>query len=197
MKFRNELRKMYACNAAQEWVGERDLATAWHECQRADWMLWYMARRKVDQRLLVLCACACAETVLKYIPANEKRPKQAIMAARRGARGKAAEAEVQVAFTRASAAAAAFADVGADAPAYAAGAAADAAYTAVTTGPTRGAAVDAAVNAADAADAAAYDAAADNAINVAAAAWREAMAKMANIVRRVVREWEAAKEEKP
>ena len=34
------LTRLSACKEAVEWVGERDLPTAWAECERADWMLW-------------------------------------------------------------------------------------------------------------------------------------------------------------
>jgi hypothetical protein len=43
--FADELTKMRACPAAVDWVGDRSRATAWADCDRADWMLWYWGRK--------------------------------------------------------------------------------------------------------------------------------------------------------
>jgi len=37
---RDKLQRLGACREAIDWVGERDLETAWRECNRADWMAW-------------------------------------------------------------------------------------------------------------------------------------------------------------
>ncbi len=124
------LTKLNACSGAVEWVGDRDLATAWKECNRADWMLWLcgkMTGKKgwPTRQELVLAACDCAETVLpifeKKYP-NDKRPRTAIETARKWAEGKASIEEVRAAYadTANAAYAAANAD---DAAAYAANAA--------------------------------------------------------------------------
>lgn len=97
----SELRKMLrllgACEEAIEWVGERDLETAWAECERADWMLWLVVRMAGTEgwptrQAVVLAACACAETVLllfkdKY--PEDNRPRVAVETAQRWAIGKA------------------------------------------------------------------------------------------------------------
>jgi len=155
------LRELGACGDAVQWVGNRDLPTAWRECQRADWMLWLCSRMEGREgwpvrQQLVLAACACAETALCYVPAGEGRPKMAIATARRWARG---DATVSLDDVRK----AAYAD---DA---AAAAAAYAAY--------------AAAYAAAAADAAAAAAAAYAAYAYAYAARSKALARMAELLR--------------
>ena len=113
------LHKLYACTEAREWIGERDLESAWNECERADWMLWFAARVGVDRKLVVLAACDCAETALKYVPEVEDRPRAAIEMARAWTRGEATIKQVRKAADAA--------DAAADAAAYAADAAAAAA----------------------------------------------------------------------
>jgi hypothetical protein len=130
-----QIRHLYPCAPAVEWLGERDLETAWSECERGDWMLWLATRAGVDRRLLVQAACDCAETALQYVPEGEERPRVAVETARAWCRGEATLEEVREAAYADDDAA--YADA-ADAAAYAADAAAAAAY------------------AADAADAAAY-----------------------------------------
>lgn len=39
MTLHDQLVRLGACPEAVRWVGDRDLATAWAECERADWML--------------------------------------------------------------------------------------------------------------------------------------------------------------
>ena len=119
---RDRLVKMGACEDAVAWVGDRDITAAWAECDRADWMLW-LAGRVVARPLVVLAACACARTALRYVLAGEDRPRVAIETAERWARGEATIAEVRSAYAVAAYAAA---DACAAAAAYAA------AYTATT-----------------------------------------------------------------
>jgi hypothetical protein len=74
-----------ACSVAVDWVGDKTLAEAWKTCDRPDWMLWFAGRIcKTGSRLhrkVVLTACACARTALKYVPVGEERPRLAIEAA--------------------------------------------------------------------------------------------------------------------
>jgi hypothetical protein len=136
-----------ACHEGREWVATQpDAATAWATCPRGDWLVWLLGalhvRGYVSRQTLVLAACACAETVLRHVPAGEDLPRLAIEAARRWARGEATVEEVRAAANTAADAAVAYAAV---------------------------AAADAAVAAADAAVAYAADAAADAAVAAAAA----------------------------
>ena len=76
----------HACPEAVEWVGKRDLATAWQDCERADWLLW-LCGMMADKDgwpscpQVVLAACACARRALRFVPAGEDRPRLAIEAA--------------------------------------------------------------------------------------------------------------------
>lgn len=134
--------KLGACHEALNWIGERNLATAWAECERADWMLWLCARMEgrkgwPTHQQVVLAACSCAATALRFVPKGEQRPARAIATARRWARGKATIEEVRHAAY-------------ADSAAYVAAGAADAAYAAASAAYAAGAA-DAAASAAYAA----------------------------------------------
>ena len=176
---------MNACPDAVEWARDYpSLAAAWKVCKRADWMLWLagkLCRTVPARKRLVLAACACARTALKYVPEGEKRPLMAVRTAEQWARGTGG---VTVEDVRAAgdAAGAAARDAARDA-AWAAGTAArDAAWAAGTAWAARAAAWDAAWAAAgaaawdaarDAARAAAWDAARDAA---RAAAWAAARA---------------------
>ena len=122
----NHLTTLRACPEAIEWAGTySSLQDAWDACERADWLLWYAARRGADRKAIVLAACACARTALPHIPPGEDRPRIAIETTEAWARGDATLADV-----RAAANAAAYAAAYADAAAYAAYAANAAAYAA-------------------------------------------------------------------
>jgi hypothetical protein len=166
---RDRLVKMGACEDAVAWVGDRDITAAWAECDRADWMLW-LAGRVVARPLVVLAACACARTALRYVLAGEDRPRVAIETAERWARGEATIAEVRSAAAYVAYAANAYAAyAAAAAAAYAAAYAAAAAYVAYA----------AAAAYADAAYAAAY-------ASAAATSRKVALAQMADLVRGII-----------
>ena len=63
--------RLTALHAGRElaaWAGTQpDLATAWRECKRGDWMLWLAGVAEIDRRLLVAAACDCAETALDHV----------------------------------------------------------------------------------------------------------------------------------
>jgi hypothetical protein len=147
--FQSYLARMDACCEARSWAAGRTAQQAWAECERPDWLLWWARAAKVDRRLLVRAACACARTVLQYAPAGEQRPLRAIETAEAWCDGNATIEQVRSAADAASAAAYATAAASAAYAAYATDAASAAAYAA-----------DAAAYAADAAAyAAAYAAA--------------------------------------
>ena len=124
MKIKAYLRKLGACEDALEWVGDRDLATAWEECERSDWLLWglgQMIGRKgwPTQCDLVRLAALCARRALRHIPKTNAAylpAKRAIQAAltwaddprddNRRAAAAAADAAAAAAWPAASAAAA-------------------------------------------------------------------------------------------
>src|SRR5690606_25137581 len=100
-----------ACREAREWVAEQATTPeqCWARCERADWMLWLVARVGVERRLVVEAACDCAETALDYAePDSLLAYVWAIDAARRYVRGEADAEEVEAA--RYAAADAAYAD---------------------------------------------------------------------------------------
>ena len=148
--FRTWLKRRHACEKALEWLQERDAATAWSECPRGDWLLWWAEKVKVERKAAVLAGCACARLALPYVAAGELRPLKAIETAEAWCHGEASLDDAEYAAAAAAAyaaAAAAAADYAAAAAAYAAAAAAAAAAVPY-----------AAAHAAAAAAAAAYDA---------------------------------------
>src|SRR3989304_4555450 len=44
MRFHDWLIEQDACAEAIEWTGDRDITTAWRECERGDWMHWLAMR---------------------------------------------------------------------------------------------------------------------------------------------------------
>ena len=201
MNLPDYLGSLGACPEAREWAaGYSTLAEAWTACERADWLLWYAGKRGVDRKILVRAACACARTVLPYVPVGEDRPHRAIEMAERWCNGRATIVEVRAAANAAAAANADAANANADAAnaASAANAAAYAAYAAYAAAAAANAAsaANAAANAANAANAAyaAYAAYAADASYAAAAyaayasyaAWSKAHLKMCVLVRALI-----------
>lgn len=64
-----------------EWLGTRDSTQMWLECKRPDWLMWFAAT-VVPRKALVLVACDCAATALKYAAHDVDLPRRAISAAR-------------------------------------------------------------------------------------------------------------------
>ena len=95
-KLRQFLASRDACPAFMDWLGKRDSAQMWAECRRPDWLIWW-AGQAVSRQELVLAACDCAETALRYVSEVEDRPRRAIETARRWATGEATVEEVDAA----------------------------------------------------------------------------------------------------
>jgi len=114
-EFQSLLSDLGACQEAVIWAKGKSLAQTWRTCKRGDWLLW-LCGKMVDKpnwptrKQIVLAACSCAETSLKYVPSGEDRPRAAIETARKWARGKATIEEVRRAADAAYAAAAAAAN---------------------------------------------------------------------------------------
>ena len=111
-EFMQLLDSLCACSKAKEWAQGKSFHVVWTTCKRGDWLLWLcgkMADKKgwPTRKQLVLAACSCAETALKYVKEGEDRPRIAIETARKWARGKATLQQVTAA---AAAADAAYAD---------------------------------------------------------------------------------------
>ena len=85
-EFRQLLERLDACEDALAWIGERDLRTAWAECERGDWMLWLICERQhemgIDDRALYRIACDCSEAALVNATPGDDRPRLAIEARR-------------------------------------------------------------------------------------------------------------------
>lgn len=140
MTIQEKLKSLNACGEALEWVGAKSLTVAWQTCPRADWMLWLAAKAKVKNQAIVLAACDCAATTLKYAPKGEKHQAKCIRITRAWLRDRATIEQVWDARNGCYDAASTASD--SSAADTAAAAAADTAY--------------ATINAADAAYAAAY-----------------------------------------
>ena len=143
-KFIEKLRGLNPCEEGLKYAESfGSLQKAWDSCERGDWMLWLLGKlsgppESESRKELVLIACQCARTALKYVEkGDEKRPLKAIQTAEKWAKGAATIEEVRAA--AAYAANAAYAAADAAYAAYAASAVAHAAYAA-----------NAAANAADA-----------------------------------------------
>ena len=135
----NKLNALEPCPEAMEYaLTHKTLASAWAKCERAEWMLWLIGKTMncdAERKTLVLVACGCARTALKYVPSDEKRPLAAIEIAERWAKGDATVTLEMVRDASAAAKAASYAAYASDAAyAYAAAAsyaaASDAAYAA-------------------------------------------------------------------
>ena len=137
----NKLQSLDVCSDAIKWVRtQKNRTDAWRNCERADWMLWLIGRiiKTIKQRKkLVIVACQCARTALKYVPEDEKRPLKAIQITEAWANndptvtlGDVRNAGDAAYATDAAAYAATYAVCTADAAAYAATYAAYAAYAA-------------------------------------------------------------------
>ena len=135
------LERLNAFDEALEWAQGKDLQTFWDTCPRADLLLCLVGRMVGEQgwptrNEIVLAACDCAETALKYVPQCEDRPRTCIETVRAWVEGKAsleAVREARRASASASASAATYASAYAavySASAYAAYAAYAAAYAA-------------------------------------------------------------------
>jgi len=94
---------MGACCEAIDWINKRGIKTAWRDCKRADWMLWAAGRLNIDQKLIVLCACDIAESVLHLVPEGEDRPAKAIQTSRNWCNGAATRQECRAAADAAAA----------------------------------------------------------------------------------------------
>lgn len=85
-----KLRKLRACKEAVEWAdGYPSMKAAWDVCERGDWLLWYAAMVGAPRKKLVLAACDCAATALKYAGENRKVAERCLRTTRAWARGKA------------------------------------------------------------------------------------------------------------
>ncbi len=105
--------RLDACEEAREWAKTQpDLATAWKNCRRADWMLWLLDELgHEDPKNYHLIACACVrETPLAdgrrvWDLLTDPRSRNAVEVAERFAVGEATEEDRAAAWAAAGAAA--------------------------------------------------------------------------------------------
>ena len=96
-----KLEKYKPCSEGMAWAkDQKSAAVAWKTCARPGWMLWLIGRASTSNDLalrkrLVLCACECARTSLRFVRSGEERPLKAIETAERWARGEASIEEVR------------------------------------------------------------------------------------------------------
>jgi len=157
MTLREFAESRHACSDGLEWLGERDIAAMWAECQRSDWMVWLLDRMGwADAHAQRSFALRCARRVQPLM--RDARSVETLEVVERYLRGDATDEELASAW--------AAADAAADA--------ARAAWAAADADAARAAWADAAAAAAAWASAA------------AAAAWDAAMAAQADDLRELV-----------
>jgi len=83
------LAKLGACSEARHEAEGKSMRRVWDSCERGDWLLWLSAKLRIDRKLIVLAACDCARTALRFVPAGETRPREAIETAEAWCRGEA------------------------------------------------------------------------------------------------------------
>jgi hypothetical protein len=99
------------CEPARKWLAESgitELADAWDQCHRADWMLWLCDALDLltdRERRLIVCRCV-RETPLAdgrrvWDLLTDERSRQAVEVAERHARGDATDEQLAVAWTAA------------------------------------------------------------------------------------------------
>jgi hypothetical protein len=99
MTWIDTLAKQRPCSDGLEWAKEyKSFKLAWADCQRGDWMLWFLGRhcKTVNQRKrLVYTACQCARLTSPYIDNGELRPLKAVETAEAWTRGEATLDQVE------------------------------------------------------------------------------------------------------
>ena len=118
------LKNLNACEDSIEWLSTQDnLEQAWYDCERGDWLLWLVARLKINERKLFLAKGLVVEQVIHLM--NDERSVKAVGAAIDYGNGKISKGELSANDAAANVAAyanAAGAYAAADAYANAAGA---------------------------------------------------------------------------
>lgn len=77
-QFNRLLAELKACEDARKWCKGKTLAEAWATCERADWMLWLLARHIgkpgwPSHQELVFAACDCAMTARKHTESKTRK----------------------------------------------------------------------------------------------------------------------------
>lgn len=100
---------MNACSDALKWLeSQKELKSAWENCERGDWMLWLLNKttNKSDElslRRLTLVKARCAKIVIHLM--NDERSRNAVLIAEQYGLGNAIRSELDAAAYAADAAA--------------------------------------------------------------------------------------------
>lgn len=74
------LKKLNACNEAQEWAANKTWVEVYKTCHRGDWLLWlFISTNPEMKRQIILAKGHCAATVLHLM--KDQRSKDAVKAA--------------------------------------------------------------------------------------------------------------------
>ena len=66
--FKQFLNDIHACDDAKLWIGSRGLKSAWRDCDRPDWMCWFLLHLNADQRELRAWALGVLEPEMHRLP---------------------------------------------------------------------------------------------------------------------------------
>ena len=87
------LKKLNACEDSIEWLSTQDsVESAWYSCERGDWLLWLVARLKINERKLFLAKGLVVEQVIHLM--NDERSIAAVKAAINYSNGKISKDEL-------------------------------------------------------------------------------------------------------
>jgi hypothetical protein len=97
------LRRHGACKAALDWLGDRDPATAWEECESPEWMIWACDHAGIPDSTMRLLACRLVRETqmgdgrMVWDLLTDERSRTAVEVAERYARGEATNDELTAA----------------------------------------------------------------------------------------------------
>ena len=104
MTLREFAESRHACSDGLEWLGERDIAAMWAECQRSDWMVWLLDRMGwADAHAQRSFALRCARRVQHLM--RDARSVETLEVVERYLRGDATDEELASTWAAADAAA--------------------------------------------------------------------------------------------
>ena len=96
-QFKKRLQELNACTEAMKWVGDRTPQQALEQCDRGDWLLWWIGKERETKgfpniREIILVEALCAKLVIHLMKDN--RSIQAVEVAERYGRGLATDEEL-------------------------------------------------------------------------------------------------------
>ena len=104
MTFHEWLESNDACDEAMKWLGDRTIQQTWDECERGEWLAWWLGKAGLDDSTLRLIAC----DMVRYTPLSDgrtvwdlltdERSRNAVEVTERYAVGEATDKELQAAW---------------------------------------------------------------------------------------------------